>query len=63
MITQSNSQIFTNTVFGTSTDQTVNELVDKNLATQETYLSSSSYSNMSTQLPRVPSNQRVAKGS
>ena len=63
MITQSNSHILTHTVFGTSTDQTVNELVDKNLATQETYLSSSSYSNMSTQLPRVPSNQRVAKGS
>lgn len=63
MITQSNSQIFTNTVFGTGTDKTINELTSIDTTTQETYLASSSYSNMSTQLPRVPSNQRIAKGS
>jgi hypothetical protein len=63
MTLESNSKIFTDTVFGVGTDQTSTDLVDKDTSTQETYLSSSSYSNMSTQLPRVPSNQRVAKGS
>jgi hypothetical protein len=61
MIIQSNSQIFTNDVLGTGTDQTATQLVDKNVSTQETYLSSSSFSNMSTELPKIPSNQRVAK--
>jgi hypothetical protein len=60
---ESNSKIFTDTVFGVGTDQTSTDLVAKDTNTQETYLSSSSYSNMSTRLPRVPSNQRVAKGS
>lgn len=63
MSTQSNSQIFSNSIFGTGTDKTSIELINTDLTTQETYLSSSSYSNMSTKLPRVPSNQRVAKGS
>ena len=63
MTTESNSKIFTDTVYGTSTNATSVELADKERTTQETYLSSSSYSNMSTQIPRVPSNQRVAKGS
>ena len=63
MTTESNSQIFTDTVYGIGTDATSADLTDKERTTQETYLSSSSYSNMSTQLRRVPSNQRVAKGS
>jgi hypothetical protein len=63
MITQSNSKIFTNTVFGQGTNATSNDLVEKDRSTQETYLESSAYSNLGTQLPRVPSNQRVAKGS
>lgn len=63
MTTESNSKIFTDTVFGLSTDATSAALVEKDRSTQETYLSSSSYSNMSTRVPRVPSNQRVAKGS
>lgn len=58
---QSNSKIFTNTIFGTSTDQTSDNLSNKNLSTQETYLASSGISNMGTIVPRVPSNQRVAK--
>lgn len=60
---QSNSKIFTNTIFGTGTDQLSSSLIDKNLTTQQTYLGSSSYSNLNTQVPRVPSNQRVAKDS
>lgn len=63
MTTESNSKIFTDTVYGTTTNATATELTNKERTTQETYLSSSSYSNMSTQVPRVPSNQRVAKGS
>ena len=63
MTIESNSKIFTDTVFGLSTDATSAALVEKDRTTQETYLSSSSYSNMGTELPRVPSNQRVAKGS
>jgi hypothetical protein len=63
MTLESNSKIFTDTVFGVGSNRSAADLTEKNTATQETYLSSSSYSNMSTRLPRVPSNQRVAKGS
>lgn len=63
MIIASNSKIFTDQVFGLGTDATSQDLVEKDRATQETYLESSSYSNLGTQLPRIPSNQRVAKGS
>jgi hypothetical protein len=63
MITQSNSQIFSNTVFGLGTDMTTGELTAIDMAAKETYLASSSYSNLSTKLPTVPSNQRIAKGS
>lgn len=58
---QSNSQIFTDRIFGTGTDATASELVARDLTTQEQYLGSSSFTNLSTRLPRVPSNQRVAK--
>jgi hypothetical protein len=63
MTTESNSQIFSDTVYGTSTDATAAALTEKERTTQETYLQSSSYSSLGTRLPRVPSNQRVAKGS
>lgn len=58
---QSNSKIFTTTLFGTGTDLDVEELVAKNLETEEKYLGSSSISNMGTRLPTLPSNQKVAK--
>ncbi len=58
---QSNSKIFTTTLFGTSTNQTSTDLASKNLATQEEYLGSSGISNLGTRLPRVPSNQQIAK--
>ncbi len=61
MITQSNSQIFTDKIFGLGTDATTADLVGKARSTQETYLESSTYSNLGTRLPRVPTNQRVAK--
>jgi hypothetical protein len=60
---QSNSKIFTDTVFGTGTNQVSTDLIEKNLETQQKYLGSSSYSNLSTRLPVVPSNQRIAKDS
>jgi len=58
---QSNSKIFTDALFGTGTDMTASELAQKNLTTQQEYLASSSYSNLNTKLPVVPSNQRIAK--
>jgi hypothetical protein len=58
---QSNSKIFTTALFGTSTNDTSGNLVSKNLTTQQEYVGSSVISNLGTRLPRVPSNQRVAK--
>lgn len=58
---QSNSKIFTDALFGLSTNDTAGALVNKDLTTQEQYLGSSAFSNLSITLPRVPSNQRVAK--
>lgn len=58
---QSNSKIFTTTIFGTGTDKSVNELVEKNLEIEQKYLSSSPISHMGTKLPIIPSNQKVAK--
>jgi hypothetical protein len=58
---QSNSKIFTTTLFGVGTNQTSSELASKNLETAQTYLNSSGISNLGTILPRLPSNQRVAK--
>jgi hypothetical protein len=58
---QSNSKIFTTTLFGVGTNDTSGNLVNKNLTTQQEYLGSSGISNLGTRLPRVPSNQRVAK--
>jgi hypothetical protein len=58
---QSNSKIFTTTLFGVGTNDTSGNLVNKNLTTQQEYLGSSRISNLGTRLPQVPSNQRVAK--
>ena len=58
---QSNSKIFTTTLFGVGSDQSSSDLVDKNLNTIETYLGSSGISNLGTKPPRLPSNQRIAK--
>jgi hypothetical protein len=58
---QSNSKIFTTTLFGVGTNDTGGNLASKNLTTQQEYLGSSGISNLGTQLPRVPSNQRIAK--
>jgi len=60
-IVQSNSQIFTTTVFGTSTNDSSTALADKNLSTIEQYLESSGVSNLGTRPPIVPSNQKIAK--
>lgn len=58
---QSNSKIFTTALFGTGTNNTTENLANKNLMTQQEYLGSSRVSHLGTILPRVPSNQRVAK--
>ncbi len=58
---QSNSKIFTTSLFGTGTNDTSTNLSNKNLTTQQEYLGSSGISNLGTRLPQVPSNQRIAK--
>ena len=58
---QSNGKIFTTALFGTGTNDTAGNLVSKNLTTQQEYLGRSKISNIGTILPRVPSNQRIAK--
>jgi len=58
---QSNSKIFTTALFGVGANDTTANLANKNLTTQQEYLGSSGISHLGTILPRVPSNQRVAK--
>ena len=58
---QSNSQIFTTSIFGTGTDKVAEDLVSKNLETQQNYFGSSPVSNMGTKLPILPTNQKIAK--
>ena len=57
----SNSTIFSSTVFGNSSSLTKEELIAKDMSTVELYMKEYSDSSMRTQIPRVPSNQRVAK--
>ena len=57
----SNSTIFSSTVFGNSSALTKEELIAKDMSTVELYMKEYSDSSMRTQIPRVPSNQRVAK--
>jgi hypothetical protein len=56
-----NSQIFSSSVFGNSSGLTSDQLSENNRKTQEKYLGSSTASSMSTRVPRVPSNQRIAR--
>jgi hypothetical protein len=58
---QSNSKIFTTTLFGVGSDESSMALIEKNLDTIETYLGSAGISNLGTKQPRLPSNQRIAK--
>lgn len=58
---QSNSKIFTTTLFGTGSNETATSISNTILTTQQKYLGSSGFSNLGTILPRVPSNQRIAK--
>lgn len=58
---QSNSKIFTTSIFGIGTDKNINDLAAKNLDVQQKYLGSSPVSNMGTTLPILPSNQKIAK--
>ena len=57
----SNSTIFSSTVFGNSSSLTKEELIAKDMSTVELYMKEYSDSSLRTQIPRVPSNQRVAK--
>lgn len=56
-----NSAIFTTTLFGSSSGLTAADQAAVNTATQETFLSKSSTSNLGTTIPTVPSNQRYMK--
>ena len=58
---ESNSKIFSSSVFGNSSGLTADQISENNRKTQEKYLGSSVASSLSTRLPRVPSNQRVAR--
>jgi len=58
---QSNSKIFTTSIFGIGTDKNINQLAEKNLDVQQKYLGSSPVSHMGTKLPILPSNQKIAK--
>jgi hypothetical protein len=58
----SNSQIFTSSVFGKSSGKTAAELTEINTSTQEQYFQQFTGTSLKTKLPRVPSNQGIAKG-
>lgn len=57
----SNSAIFTNTIFGTSSGLTAEEQAALDRSTQEKYLNSVSTSTLGTTVPRIPSNQKIMK--
>lgn len=57
----SNSSIFISSTFGYSSGKSVTELIDTDRSTQEKYLQQSPNNKMDVSLPRVPSNQRIAK--
>jgi len=56
-----NSQIFTTTVFGNSSSQTVADLQDKNTSTIEAVYKQQGMTKMHHKQPTVPTNQRIAK--
>lgn len=58
---ESNSQIFTTTVFGNSSGLTQEELNQKNTETIELVYQERIISKMNNRQPIVPSNQKLAK--
>jgi hypothetical protein len=56
-----NSQIFTTTVFGNSSSQTVSEIENKNTSTIELVYQQQGMTKMNHKQPSVPTNQRIAK--
>lgn len=58
----SNSQIFSSTLFGTNSGQTVEEINQKIFETQQEYLKQISIGNLRTRIPSVPSLQKKVKG-
>lgn len=61
-MTTSNSQIFTNTIYGTSSADTAANLVAKETATITNYFYSAKTANMNSINPKCPSNQKIAGG-
>ena len=58
---KTNSAIFTTTIFGKSSGMTKEDLVNKDLNTIETYTNNFRDSNLRIKIPKIPSNQRIAK--
>jgi hypothetical protein len=58
---ESNSVIFTESVFGLSSGNTAIQITEKNTVTQEQYLNQTTESRMNYRIPVVPSNQAIAK--
>jgi hypothetical protein len=58
---ESNSKIYTTTLFGLSSALTAHELANKNTSTIETAILDHGTIKMNNILPRVPSNQNIAK--
>lgn len=56
-----NSAIFTDSIFGTSSGNTASSIADKNVTTQEAYLNQFNENKMNYRIPTVPSNQGIAK--
>lgn len=58
---ESNSKIYSSSLFGRSSGLTATELAQKNTSTIETAILKSGGTKMNNVLPRVPSNQDIAK--
>ena len=56
-----NSAIFTDSIFGLSSGNTAIQISEKNTVTQEQYLNQTTESRMNYKIPVVPSNQAIAK--
>ena len=60
-IMNANSNIFSTTLFGTSSGKTSEDQAAFDRKTQEMYLEATNTSNMKTTVPRIPSNQKIMK--
>lgn len=60
-MTTSNSKIFTNRVYGNTSDDTSANLTIKETSTITNYYNSARVANMNSIKPRCPSNQKIAK--